>query len=348
MMGVPHYRLKSYISVLGISLSESTMFNMSEDLANASVRIHLALEKEAANSFKAGIDDTRMKILNHQKSEGRNNRSSTRTTGVVAELEPKSLTKQKEVKESNKICLFKTGDQVAGEYFDEILSFRNKAGPIILMADALKDNNPKINIDLCDRSSCLVHARRNFWNIEANYPEIVPEILDLFSEVFGIEKRCKEENLFGKDRLDKHKKESSFFMASIWVICWTWLKEKKVEPKSSLGKAMKYFLNHFYSLCRFLKVEDCPIENNETERLLKKMIQHRKNSLFYKTNLGAMIGDIIMSLGFTALEAGVSSQEYFEDILLNFDKNEDVKNWLPWNWKSRKENLLLTEESKVA
>ena len=27
------------------------------------------------------------------------------------------------------------------------------------------------------------------------------------------------------------------------------------------------------------------------------------------------------------------SREYFEDILLNFDKQESVENWFPWNWK---------------
>lgn len=54
-----------------------------------------------------------------------------------------------------------------------------------------------------------------------------------------------------------------------------------------------------------------------------------------------------MSIGFTAREAGVDAQAYFEDIILNFNDNESAEDWLPWNWKKRK-RIQAQEEQKVA
>ena len=39
-----------------------------------------------------------------------------------------------------------------------------------------------------------------------------------------------------------------------------------------------------------------PLDSNIDERALKKAILHRKNSLFYKTENGAEVGDLYMSL----------------------------------------------------
>ncbi len=39
-----------------------------------------------------------------------------------------------------------------------------------------------------------------------------------------------------------------------------------------------------------------PIDNNEAERVLKRFVLFRKNSLFYKTEHGAAVGGILMSL----------------------------------------------------
>jgi transposase InsO family protein len=42
-------------------------------------------------------------------------------------------------------------------------------------------------------------------------------------------------------------------------------------------------LNHFEKLTRFLSSPGTPIDNNEAERVLKRFVLFRKNSLFYKT-----------------------------------------------------------------
>ena len=74
------------------------------------------------------------------------------------------------------------------------------------------------------------------------------------------------------------------------------LGQKAVEPNSGLGQAIGYMLNHWKALTLFLKVPDAPLDNNICERALKKAILHRKSALFFKTENGARVGDIFMSI----------------------------------------------------
>ncbi len=113
-------------------------------------------------------------------------------------------------------------------------------------------------------------------------------------------------------------------------------KEKKVEPNSRLGKAFKYMKDRWEALTLFLREPGAPLDNNITERALKKAILHRKNSYFYQTENGARVGDLYMSILYTAQENGVNAYAYLKDLLENHLKvAADPKPWLPWNWASR-------------
>ncbi len=72
--------------------------------------------------------------------------------------------------------------------------------------------------------------------------------------------------------------------------------EKKVEPNSRSwhGDAVSaQTLDPPHSV--FARGR-APIDNNVCERALKRAILHGKNSLFYKTENGARVGDLFMSL----------------------------------------------------
>ena len=58
-------------------------------------------------------------------------------------------------------------------------------------------------------------------------------------------------------------------------------------------------LRHWDKLTLFLRQAGAPLDNNLCERALKKAILHRKNALFYKTQNGARVGDLFMSLIYT-------------------------------------------------
>ena len=55
-------------------------------------------------------------------------------------------------------------------------------------------------------------------------------------------------------------------------------------------------------LTRFLEVPGVPLDNNEVEQELKPSQRHRKNSLFFKTQAGADVGDVLLSMIRTAVK----------------------------------------------
>ena len=61
------------------------------------------------------------------------------------------------------------------------------------------------------------------------------------------------------------------------------------------GRRIRYMLRHWEKLTFFLRQVGAPLDNNVCERALKKAILHRKNSLFYKTQNGARVGDLFMT-----------------------------------------------------
>ncbi len=76
-------------------------------------------------------------------------------------------------------------------------------------------------------------------------------------------------------------------------------------------------------------------DNNICERALKKAILHRKNSLFYKSEHGAAVGDMFMSLIYTCEQAGVSPFDYLtalQDYAGQVEANPSE--WMPWNFSA--------------
>ena len=74
------------------------------------------------------------------------------------------------------------------------------------------------------------------------------------------------------------------------------IEQHKVEPNSGLGETITYMRKHWKALILFLRQPGAPLDNNICERALKKAILHRKNAYFYKTQNGARVGDLFMSL----------------------------------------------------
>ena len=119
----------------------------------------------------------------------------------------------------------------------------------------------------------------------------------------------------------------------------SWMKseiqEHRVEPNSGLGKAINYMINHWTALTRFLAVPGAPLDNNISERALKMSILHRKNSLGYKTERGARVGDVCMSLIHTCDLEGVNPFEYLGALVRHArDVLAAPATWFPWNYKS--------------
>src|SRR5258708_31812482 len=78
-----------------------------------------------------------------------------------------------------------------------------------------------------------------------------------------------------------------------------------------------------------------PLDNNLVERALKKAVLHRKNSLFYKTENGAQVGDLFMSLIHTCELNGANAFDYLTKLQKHAEEvAEKPSAWMPWNYRN--------------
>jgi transposase len=72
------------------------------------------------------------------------------------------------------------------------------------------------------------------------------------------------------------------------------------------------------------------------ERSLKRVVLHRRNSLFYRTLNGAQVGDLFMSLIHTCQLCGVNSFDYLTELLRHHrELAANPALWTPWNYREQ-------------
>ena len=230
------------------------------------------------------------------------------------------------------VSLFFTGWKHAGENLSAVLRHR-AAGlePPIQMCDASSRNVPVEFRTLL--ANCLVHGRREFVDAREYFASECRHVLEQLAEVYRVDAEAKERCLSPPERLAHHQAHSGPVMAGLQTWMAEELAQKRTEPNSSLGLAIRYMQNHWEPLTLFLRVAGAPLDNNVAERTLKAAILHRKNSMGYKTVNGAKVGDIFMSLIHTCRSNGINPFEY----LLALARNPEAVaahpgDWLPWNY----------------
>jgi transposase len=322
--GFPFYRLEGLQKSLGIPLPSSTQWDIVEQMAD---RIHPVFSEHIRQAAQGDViynDDTTMKILELMKDDDKDESSRTGmfTTGILS------------TSNEWKIGLFFTGRQHAGENMLDLLQQRESdRGPPIQMCDALSRNMPKELETIL--ANCLSHGRRNFVDVVWNFPEQCRYVIKTLAEVYKNDKIAKDQNMSPEERLRFHQAESRPLMEELKLWLKAQLDEKKAEPNSSLGKAILYMLNHWKPLTLFLRVPNAPLDNNLCEQALKKAILNRKNAMFYKTEHGAYIGDLFMSLIYTCNLNDVNPFDYLTALQRNSSQAfKNPQNWMPWNYKS--------------
>jgi transposase len=329
-VAVPFYRQENYQRLLGFPLPDATQFELVEDVANAAYPVIAALEKQAANGRLIQNDDTHVKILSviqENKQQPDKERTGMYTTCLMAEADNRI------------IALYYTGIQHAGENLQTVLRHRAlDRSPIIQMCDASSMNIPNaMQTILCH---CLGHGFRKFRDLLDFFPGPCLTVIKALSAVFELDRQSN--GMTEAERFSFHRQHSKPIMLELNRWLKAQLAGKKVEPNSSLGKAMRYLLTHWKKLRRFLVVPGAPIDNHLVERALKIPIRVRRTAMFYKTEHGARIGNILTSLIVTAAMAGENPFEYL--VALQANKSQVCKNpnaWLPWYYRETLDKMPL-------
>jgi hypothetical protein len=319
--GLPFNRLEQLQASLGVPLPASTQWDILESVVNKIDPVFTELQFQAAQGDVVYNDDTTMKILKLMKENKDAPRKGMFSSGIVSTMG------------DQKIALFFTGRKHAGENLRDVLAKRKPGIKTpIQMCDALSRNfSDEFNTLL---SNCLSHGRRNFVDIIWNFPDECTHVLKELKKVYKNDAIAKQKKLPPDERLVFHQQNSKPVMDDLSEWFRSMIEDKKAEPNSGLGKAINYMRKHWNELTLFLREPGAPLDNNICERALKKAILHRKNSLFYKTENGAYVGDLFMSLIHTCSLCHANPFDYLtqlqkhSELLLN-----NPGQWMPWNYK---------------
>jgi transposase len=322
-LGTPYNRSAALQRDCGMPMSESVMSERCEAVAEALLPIYKEMRRRAANGKVFYGDDTPARILelmkeNKEKEQGE--RRGMQTSGIVVRTE-----------EGHYIALYMSGRKHAGENLEELFEMRSGELELpIQMSDALASNwsGEKNRI----QAVCLAHARRKFWEIRSFYPNECGYVLERIGKVYQNEAETK--GMKAEQRLEYHQIHSGTIMEELREWMEGEMAEKKVEPNSSLGKAVKYFLKNYSGLSAFLRHAEAPLDNNQAERALKPVVMIRKNSYFYKTGHGANVGAIILSMITSCRLNGTNVWNWMVSVLKR--ESEVRRNpaaFLPWVYK---------------
>ena len=333
--GLPFNRLDGLQGDLDVPLPASTQWDIVQAVAADLAPAFAELIRQAAQGEVLHNDDTTVKILELMGERGRqealagaagdvgdsDQRTGLYTSGVVA------------LRDGRRVALFFSGRRHAGENLAQVLAHRaEQLPPPIQMCDALSRNLPgELRTIL---AHCLAHARRRFVDVYDRFPEPCRHLLESLAVVYHNDAVARERRLSPEARLQFHQEASRPTMEDLHDWLTRQLEEKRTEPNSALGGAIGYMLKHWDPLTLFLRQAGVPLDNNVCERALKKAILHRKNALFYKTQNGASVGDLFMSLIYTCQLNQANPFDYLTQLQRHAESLAACpQHWMPWNYR---------------
>lgn len=162
------------------------------------------------------------------------------------------------------------------------------------------------------RAACVAHARRKVFNARDNHPAHATMVLAMFQELYDIEDRAK--TLAPQERQELRHAEAR----PIWTRMKEYLASEAVSnvmPKEPFGQALTYLRNQFAHLLVYLDDGLMPIDNNETEQLMKQVALGRKNWMFIGSVAAGYRAADLMSLVSSAARNDLDVFLYVKDVL---------------------------------
>ena len=116
-----------------------------------------------------------------------------------------------------------------------------------------------------------------------------------------------------------------------------WLEHQlaRVSGKSGIAEELRYGLNHWEGLVRFLDDGRIELDTNIVERGIRPIVLNRKNALFAGHDEGAENWACVASLIETCKLNDVEPQAYIADVLdklVNLWPASRIDELMPWAW----------------
>jgi transposase len=218
---------------------------------------------------------------------------------------------------------------------------RGRDGPVkflgdykqILLADAYGGYDGVVVGNDITRAGCWAHGRRKFVDAEKTHPTIAAEAVAIIKRLYAIEDHGKEVGV--ETRLALRQRESVPILSALKEKLFGW--RDQLLPKHPMAEAIGYLLNQWTELQVFTTDGAIPIDNNVSEREMKRICLNRKNSLFVGNERGGHTAAILSSLTSTCRRHNIDPQRYLTQLLTNMPATtiSQFEQWLPDRWKLR-------------
>src|SRR5579872_4512773 len=178
---------------------------------------------------------------------------------------------------------------------------------------------------------CWAHLRRRFFDQAKGDAPIAREALERIAALYGIEKTIRGMSADERRRV-RQEKSKPLVMAFR-----PWLEQQlaRVSGKSEIAEELRYGLNHWDGLVRFLDDGRIELDTNIVERGIRPIILNRKNALFAGHDEGAENWACVASLIETCKLNDVEPQAYIADVLdklVNLWPASHINDLMPWAW----------------
>ena len=178
---------------------------------------------------------------------------------------------------------------------------------------------------------CMMHMRRYFYKALDSDQERMGKALHLIARLYGVEDRAR--GLSAEERFALRQRLSAPVMAKLHAYLLR-LREE-VLPRSPAARAVRYALNQWDALTRFLEDGDLEIDNGATERANRDIAIGRGNWTFFGSDEGGRTAAVLMSFIASCKRCGIEPFAWFCDVLSRLATHpvNQLAELLPHNWR---------------
>jgi transposase len=183
-------------------------------------------------------------------------------------------------------------------------------------------------------SGCWAHARRKFFEarVVSNQTGSADEALARIDRLFGIERELRDQDLAPEVFVQRRREEVTPILQKLRS--WLENRQPQVPPSTLLGKAVRYAVDEWPKLLRYLDSPYLRPDNNACERVIRPFVIGRNNWQIMGSPAGATASAAWYSLIETSKLNAVEPYLYLRCILSRLPDSPDPDDYralLPWN-----------------